>query len=620
MSRIDQAARGRAIEAHRDQSRFALVKIAGATGLLGAVAGAALAWTSVAPGDRQLAIDYVQRESVEHIRAAITPGAQVRQDDDNGFGVAPDRAAAIRLADRMGIGAASFAILFAGGLTALQRRRWIKVAEQGAMAEVRRGARSATPEELTTILTSAAKPAMAGIPPITIGGIALPPGIENQHLLAMGSTGTGKTTALEGLGRQIVARNEAAVIYDPDGSYVSRFYRPERGDIILNCWDQRTVRWTILDDIHRLADAHRIAAILLPKPPNAGESSFWWDEARLLLAHLLHHLARTGGTLDDLAELLNGGGDGKDEDDGQAEEDHIARLRQIVRGTPAATIFTAGGEKAAASVIFMTGIAARAIDTLVTVSGEAVSFSFDRFVETLDDTPGPKPFLFLACPRRYRDLGTPIVTAWIDAIASAILRREPNRGVNIWIMLDELASLPPVQSLSNLMPEGRKFRTCAILAFQSLAQLHASYGKERTDVIAGQTSIQLLMRPGDSLTAEWATKLIGQAEVETLRPTISLDTQAKGDRGSIAPERHRESLLMDSDLTLLPNGTAFLRLAGYPVARIQLAAPGPEADAIIAPAFIEAPEVTARAALARTIPVPPRVEEGDDWLPEVGGI
>jgi hypothetical protein len=613
VSRIDQAARGRAIEAHRDQSRFALAKVAAATCLLGTVAGAALAWTTVAPHDRQRAISYTQAQAVQHIRTALVPGAEVPQPvrTDRWATVEnPGHAAMILLVSRMAIGGGFFAILFGGGLTTLQRRHWIAVAETAAMDEVRRGARRATPEQLTAMLIPAGKQ-VTSARPITIGGVPLPAGIENRHLLAIGATGTGKTSFLFGLVRQIAERGEAAFLYDPDGSYVSRFYDPARGDVILNCWDRRTARWGLIDDIATLADAHRVAAILLPKPANAGESSFWWDEARLLLAHLLHHLATTGGTLDDLADLLNGGS-------GDVSEDYLERLRAIVRGTPAATIFTAGGDKATASVVFMNGIAARSVHTLAAVSRDADAFSFDKFIAALDRTLGPKPFVFLCCPRRNRDLGTPIVAAWLDAAASAILQRSPDRGTNVWKIIDELASLPPVQSLSNLMPEGRKFRACVTIAFQSLAQLNIAYGEAAAHVITGQTSTQLLMRLGDSPSAEWAAKLVGQAEVEGLRPTITLDTQAKGDRGSLAPDRHRETLLMDSDLTMLPTGAAFLRLAGFPVARIQLPPPVDADDAIIAPAFVEAPDAAAKIRLAEAITVPPRIEDNDDWLPDIG--
>lgn len=614
MSRTDQAARGRAIEAHRDQWRFALTKVAAATGLLGAVAGAALAWTTVAPDDRRRAIGYVRAEAVQYIRAALIPSDQVQPTPmERGQWVIvedPGHAATILLVRRMAIGSGCLAFLFAAGLTTLQRHHWISVAEKAAMDEVRRGARRATPEQLSAMMPPAGKRA-PGARPITIGGVALPAGMENQHLLAVGSTGTGKTSFLFGLVSQIADRGEAAFVYDPDGSYVSRFYDPARGDVILNCWDRRTARWTLIDDIATLADAHRVAAILLPKPANAGESAFWWDEARLLLAHLLHHLASTGGTLDDLADLLNGGS-------ADLTEDHLDRLRAIVRGTPAATIFTAGGDKATASVVFMNGIAARSVYTLATVSRDADAFSFDRFIATLDQAPGRKPFVFLSCPRRNRDLGTPIVAAWLDAAASSILQRAPDRGTNVWTIIDELASLPPVQSLSNLMPEGRKYRACVTIAFQSLAQLNIAYGEPAAHVITGQTSTQILMRLGDSPSAEWAARLVGQAEIEGLRPTISLDTQAKGDRGSIAPERRRETLLMDSDLTMLPTGAAFLRLAGYPVVRVQLPAPAEADYAIIAPAFVEAPEATARIMLAEAITPPHRIEDGDDWLPDIG--
>lgn len=469
------------------------------------------------------------------------------------------------------------------------------------MDQVLSGARIATPQQLASMLAWIRK---TGAKPLTIGRVPIPPKDENRHLLVGGTTGTGKTGVLRRLLRQFIARGEHVLLYDPDGGYTERYFDAARGDVIFNPWDARSRRWDMLVDVTTIADALRIAAVLLPKPSAASEAAIWYDQARALLACILHHLARKSGSIDELVAMLNG-----------ADADS---LRPIVAGTPAALIFTAGGERATASVLFMMAIAARTIATLAAIAPDAEPFSFDAFYRELDERPGPKPLIFLSCPRRYRDAGTPVVTALVDAAASAILQREPDQGSTVQIMLDELPTLPPVSSLNVLFPESRKYRACVTIAFQSIGQLHDCYGEAATHTLTGQAATQLWMGAGDSLTAKWVVDAIGTTEVEVTRPTATIDgnANAKGERGSLAVSRERKSLIVDAHVTGLRVGEGFLRLAGYPVARITI--PAPEDEPVIAPAFVPAPEAAARAAEAQTIPVPPmptRIEDREGWLP-----
>lgn len=585
--------------------RFTLLRTGVAFGLLGLVGGATLAGFASSEADRQLATAYASAQATQHLAPAVliglrhpAPPPAILSDE------APERIAATRIFWRMGLTGGFLALLLGGGGVALLRRHWIKAAEGAALDQVLRGNRVATAAELTRLVMKTRPPE----PLLRIGGVPIPPEDEARHFMEIGKSGTGKTSVLHDHVGQIAARGEHALIFDPDGSYIERFYSPERGDVILNPWDARSHRWDMLADVGSLEDAHRIAAILLPKPATAGDSGFWFDQARTLLAHILDHQARTGTTsLADLSAALNT----------TAADD----LRAIVANTPAARIFEAGGERATASVLFMMTMAARTVATLATISQDAPAFSFDRFYAGLAEQDRPKPMIFLAAPRRNREAGAPVIAAWIDAAASAILQRPPGDAPKAWLFLDELASLPPVQSLLTLLPEGRKHRACVVIAFQSIAQLRQAYGQEGAEIISGQTATQLIMAVGDGATAKWAVDLIGSAEVENQRASEALGDDPKA-RGSLAIHRERKSLVLDSELTNLAVGEGFLRLSGYPIAKVRIAPP--KAMDIIAPAFVPA-HGTPRTPPPGTPPTstPPsatvRIEDRDDWF-SMGGL
>lgn len=613
MSRAtEQAGRGHAIEAWRFRSTLTLLRTGVAFSLLGLVGGATLAGLASSEADRQLATAYASALATQHLAPAVLLGLQppapppmILHEDT------PEQIAASKLSWRMGLTGGFFALLLGGGGAVLLRRHWIRAAEGAALDQVLRGNRIATAAELTRLVMQN-KPSE---PLLCIGGVPIPPEDEPRHFLDIGKSGTGKTSVLHDHVGQIDARGQHALIFDADGSYVERFYRPERGDVILNPWDQRSHRWDLLADVGSLEDAHRIAAILLPKPATAGDSGFWFDQARTLLAHILDHQARIGTTsLADLSAALNT----------TTADD----LRAIVAGTPAARIFEAGGERATASVLFMMTMAARTVATLATIPEDAPAFSFDRFYAGLAQHDGPKPMVFLAAPRRNREAGAPVIAAWIDAAASAILQRDPGDAPKAWLFLDELASLPPVQSLLTLLPEGRKHRACVVIAFQSIAQLRQAYGNEGAEIISGQTATQLIMAVGDGATAKWATDLIGTAEVENQRASEALGDDPKT-RGSIAIHRERKTIVMDSEVTNLPIGAGFLRLSGYPLAQVQIAPP--KVAPVLAPAFVPArrsPRIAAAdpasatppaASPSATTPPPVRIEDRDDWL-SMGGL
>jgi len=64
--------------------------------------------------------------------------------------------------------------------------------------------------------------------------VRIPMEDEPRHMLLEGNTGGGKSAAIRQLAVQIADRDETAIIYDPALEYVTPFYSPERGDIILN--------------------------------------------------------------------------------------------------------------------------------------------------------------------------------------------------------------------------------------------------------------------------------------------------------------------------------------------------------------------------------------------------
>jgi hypothetical protein len=74
---------------------------------------------------------------------------------------------------------------------------------------------------------------------LSLAGVRVAELDETKHFKFIGTTGTGKSTAIAQLLERALARGDRAIIADPDGGYLRRFYDEGRGDIILNPFDQR---------------------------------------------------------------------------------------------------------------------------------------------------------------------------------------------------------------------------------------------------------------------------------------------------------------------------------------------------------------------------------------------
>src|SRR6185312_13379347 len=79
---------------------------------------------------------------------------------------------------------------------------------------------------------------------LTLARVALAPLDETKHFKMIGTTGTGKSTAIQELLGGALERGDRAVIADPDGGYLARFQA--RHDVILNPFEPRARRRGLL--------------------------------------------------------------------------------------------------------------------------------------------------------------------------------------------------------------------------------------------------------------------------------------------------------------------------------------------------------------------------------------
>lgn len=379
-------------------------------------------------------------------------------------------------------------------------------------------------------------------PPIFIGEVPVPRGVETLHFLVAGSTGTGKSQLIRSFLRTIRARGERAIVTDIGGDLVASC--AATGDKLLNPLDSRSVHWSPFAEMRTAADAERIAQSMVPS--SEGESGEWHRYSQSLIAAVLQRLFERGEAKNQ--QLLHYLTIAKSEE-----------IEQLVAGLPASTLFDTGASKMLSSVRGIIGSYLPAYRFLSPAAGHN-DFSLGNWVA--DTGSG-----WLWMPYRDRDAAAvrPLLAAWVGEVVSAVLSLRPDSSRRVWLILDELASLGLVSSLTDALTKGRKFGLAAVLGVQSVSQLRGAYGRENATTLLSCLRNSVVLGVDDPETADSMSRRLGDEEIERADETVS----AHGT--STATRRATSRVVMPSEIANLPNLTAFVKFAGdHPVARVRI--------------------------------------------------
>jgi hypothetical protein len=393
---------------------------------------------------------------------------------------------------------------------------------------------------------------------LSIGNVRIPARLETRHMAMIGTTGSGKTTALRQLLDGIEARGEAALVYDTSGEFIAHYYDPARGDIILNPFDARCAFWSPFAEIAHPADADRIAHQLITET-GQHDSDVWLDTSRILVANMIRALWQENKrTLSDLLHALKN----RPKDD----------LKEWLATSSSARTFADDADRATGSVLFMLAKAADLIQFLRAEDDKSKPFAFRTFIEKLDRHPGARPWIFVPRKEDYFEASKPLLACWLECAASAMLGLRPSEDRRFWFVLDELADLPRVDNLARLLPEGRKFGAAVVLTFQALGQMQHRYGPQIAESMLGCCNTKLFLQTIDSDTRQWASQTIGDCEMEIRTKTDMLGDGDEGHRINLGRMREVRPAVMESQLRLARHEGYLLLPDGLPVARIRLTA------------------------------------------------
>lgn len=388
-------------------------------------------------------------------------------------------------------------------------------------------------------------------PQLTICGVGISPHDEVKHFKLIGTTGTGKSTAIRELIAGALDRGDRAVITDPDGGYLARYHDPGRGDVILNPFDSRSLQWDPFAEVREPYDSEQLASSLIPTTEDASGRE-WRGYARTFLAAVVRRCHEFGRR--NAAELWR-----------LIATAPSNELRPIVANTPAQPFLEPENARMFGSIRSIAASAASAL--------EHVQAQRARPFSVRDWVGAGRGTLFLPYQANQIAALRTVIATWVRLAIFEIMCNE-GHDRRLWLIVDELDALGAIDGLKDALARLRKFGGRCVLGFQSLAQVSGTYGTWEAQTIVENCANTLILRCSASEhggTSMFASRLIGEREVCRRSTSRGRDGSGlPGGRGwrrsmNVSEQRVTEAAVLAAELEQLPDLTGYLKTASSSV-------------------------------------------------------
>ena len=430
-------------------------------------------------------------------------------------------------------------VLFACAVVAAVFWVWFfKYRARGQAADQHiRGPRMLSGEEHNRKIKKGMKKFIKGV--LRLGGISVSPKMETEHFLVVGGAGAGKTTSVQG---PVIAhhmeKGSRGLILDTKTDFTSRFLNFEKAkyDNMLFCpLDERTVGWTLMNDIKDVSDIERVAYRLIP--PGLTSDPTWSDGAREILIGLLHYARREGLTKNsDLWELFTN----------TSPKKKFKILSSISAGRAGAERLNPDAARTAAG--YHGNFVGRVRPLEYLPDGD---FSVNDWVEN------GTGFIFCLNTFNLSDLIRPVLSVFVEMVAARLLSLEDNDDRRLFFFLDEFSELAPQDAVIKLITKARSKGASCWLGLQELGQLLSLY-KEGSRSIIGSCGTSVIFRIRDVETAKYFSDQIGEHEFYEFSKSISTGVDDFRDGIALRQDRRDTLLVKPSQIQNLEGHSAYI--------------------------------------------------------------
>jgi hypothetical protein len=444
-----------------------------------------------------------------------------------------------------GVGAAfGFVICFIA-VTIYSRR----VERRQAEPQYVRGAQKTTAKKLSKLVKKTAREMGEQPPRLNVAGVLIPRRNEITPWSVIGRPQVGKSTLFKALLDQIISMKIGKrVVFDSKGDYTSTHLQD--GDhIFAPSVDVRSLKWTIFNDVTSLSRISDMVAALIPE---GGKDPIWPAGARLILEGILLHCWHTGKKTNAYVW--------------QVACQPADKLKEVLASTPGAEMAAALLDKpeVATSFSFTVNLKTylKPLQLLARMDGP---FSVRQWL-----TDGKNDGLFIVSVPDHLETLKPLMNLFLSTLLTAHKSLPDDRSRRVFYLLDELGVLPKVPGLAAALNFGPSKGLCCLLGYQSYQQIDELYGRNVMEAMVSSAATHVAFSVGNEKTLEELSKLIGEAEVIESRGTLTTGISDNRHGGSSMDQLVKKRLVMPDTIKDLPPLNAYLKLLGYPAAKITL--------------------------------------------------
>jgi hypothetical protein len=347
---------------------------------------------------------------------------------------------------------------------------------------------------------------------------------ECRHVIAIGATGSGKTTILTPMMMAAIERGDQLCIYDNKGDFTE--WVPDA--VILAPWDARSHALDIARDCRNAQQARELAAHLI----TAGTDPIWHQAARQILTALIIKLQSEmpeAWTWRDLHGLVCGS--------------HADLLDTVRSYTPEASKILEAPGKTTQSVLMHLSTNAWLIADLAKAWGNAPPEKRFSVTDWIKGINVQKKVLILQGSANYNELSNAYIQ-FVFSLATGLINSPEipkSKKRRLWFFLDEFPQLGKLERFRALLEIGRSKGIRVVLACQDISQIREVYGENAANSWLGIVGTYIFTRMGAGETANFvAEKMVGYK---------TIDRRIVNGEETSAPVREKELVIDPSELS-----------------------------------------------------------------------
>lgn len=399
--------------------------------------------------------------------------------------------------------------------------------------------------------------------------------LEIQHFMLIGATGSGKTTEIQQMVDQIIARGDKLFLHDVKSDFTQKLKKR----LILGPWDRRSRRWLIGRDITTEALAQAFAECFILPNPKASDP-VWDNAARALLRCEIHKLMAHRGTNWTFRDL----GKGLLEDLLVGVDDPIENMQNLQKFVrtyypEAWQIVRDATSKATASVLFTQGGQLSPLIDICRLDSELAKTKAEFFWLDQDSKGFLSDDVKQADPVVLKKAGDAetwsrtFISAFVNVAAlkiNGLGDADPDKR-RLWFILDEVPQLGKIPQITTFLETSRSKGVRVVLGLQNPEQIDKTYGKEDRATWENNTLSKIWFQDVGKDAKKWAAEGVGTHTVQIYSRTQTRGflPPSSGDSNTWGEPKEKK-LLEEHDFEMIMRPkpkklivTALLQIAGF---------------------------------------------------------